>query len=168
MLYSLHRSRAESAAASGAGWAVGRPRAVSGGLNTRRAAVFWTICSGFNTQAGRPVKGALQAQPDSFFSHVEQSKAAWPGGRRNMLWERQLIVTPRFLAALVEARDKESVLMLWNLWQSCEKLPKLVSRSEKMVFYKFFLRPLMDRKHQTSLIIKGLIVPSDCLHVITH
>src|SRR4029434_14693 len=33
--------------------------ALFGWLNTRRAAAFWIICSGFTTQAGRPIRRVL-------------------------------------------------------------------------------------------------------------
>src|SRR4029434_5683864 len=40
--------------------------ALFGWLNTRRAAAFWIICSGFTTQAGRPVRRALQESRREF------------------------------------------------------------------------------------------------------
>src|SRR4029434_8980876 len=50
-------------AATGSQWSSmsgGVTCALFGWLNTRRAAAFWIICNGFTTQAGRPVRRALQ------------------------------------------------------------------------------------------------------------
>src|SRR4029434_5398853 len=52
-------------AATGSQWSSmssGVTCALFGWLNTRRAAAFWIICSGFTTQAGRPVRRALQSR----------------------------------------------------------------------------------------------------------
>src|SRR4029434_3151993 len=110
-------------AATGSQWrsmSSGVTCALLGWLNTRRAAAFWIICSGFTTQAGRPVRRALQE------SRRELSKvctSSWLGYcvRYGVFWGMlyrakghdleteamwtvkvswSLIMTPRFLAVL--------------------------------------------------------------------
>src|SRR4029434_7482565 len=100
------------------------------GLNTRCAAACWIICSGFTTQAGRPVRRALQWSRRELTKVCTSSWVAywgryglmlrmWYSAKRHDLeteamWAVKVswssIMTPRFLAVLDGARDKESVL----------------------------------------------------------
>src|SRR4029434_804034 len=105
--------------------------AIFGWLNTRPAAAFWIICSGFTTQAGRPVWRTLQWSRRELTSswvaywvryglilrmlysakrHDLETEAMWAV---KVSWSS--IMTPRFLAVLDGTRDKESILILM-LW----------------------------------------------------
>src|SRR4029434_9614748 len=109
-----------------------------GWLNTRRAAAFWIICSGFTTQAGRPVRRALQKSRREFTKVCTSSWVAYwvryglilrmlnSAKRQDLeteaMWSVKVslssIMTPRCLAVLDGTRDKESILMLmW--WMAC-------------------------------------------------
>src|SRR4029434_9483670 len=109
--------------------------ALLGWLNTRRAAAFWIICSGFTTQAGRPVRRALQESRRELTKVCTSSWVVywvryglilrmlysaklndWETGAMwavNVSWSS--IMTPRFLAVLEGTRDKESIF----IWMAC-------------------------------------------------
>src|SRR4029434_1854738 len=129
-------------AATGSQWrsmSSGVTSALFGWLNTRRTAAFWIICSGFTTQAGRPVRRALQESRreltkvctsswvaywvryglilrmlNSAKRHDLETEAMWAV---KVSWSS--IMTPRFLAVLDGTRDKESVLILMLWWMTC-------------------------------------------------
>src|SRR4029434_1038082 len=129
-------------AATGSQWSStssGVTCALFGWLNTRRAAAFWTICSGFITHASRPVRRVLQYSRreiarvctsswvaywvryglilrmlNSAKRHDRETEAMWAV---KVSWSS--IMTPRFLAVVDGTRDKESILMLMLWWMAC-------------------------------------------------
>src|SRR4029434_8494862 len=125
-------------AATGSQWSSmssGATCALFGWMNNRLAAAFWIICSGFTTQAGRPVRRALQKSRRELTKVCTSSWVAYwvryglilrmlYSAKRHHLeaeamWAVKVswssIMTPRFLAALDGTRDKESILILM-LW----------------------------------------------------
>src|SRR4029434_4065714 len=126
-------------AATGSQWSSmssGVTCALFGWLNTRRAAAFWIICSGFTTQDGRTVRRALQYSRRELTKECTSSwVACWVryGLSLRMLYSAKRhdleteamwavkaswssIMTQRFLAVLDGARDKESILILMLWW----------------------------------------------------
>src|SRR4029434_5828294 len=106
--------------------------ALFGWLNTRRAATFWIICSGFTTEGVAVIKagahqglhqqlggilgwyGLILRMLYSAKRHDLETEAMWAV---KVSWSS--IMTPRFLAVLDGARDKESVLILMLWWMTC-------------------------------------------------
>src|SRR4029434_4845891 len=128
-------------AATGSQWSSmssGVTCALFGWLNTRRTAAFWIICSDFTTQAGMPVRRALQPSRRELTEVCTSSWVAYwvryglmlrmlnSANRQDLeteaMWSVKVswssIMTPRFLAVLDGARDKESVLMLMLWWMT--------------------------------------------------
>src|SRR4029434_2839155 len=129
-------------AATGSQWSSmssGVTCALFGWLNTRHAAAFWIICSGFTTLAGRPVRRALQSSRRGLTKVCTSSWVAYwvryglilrmlySAKRHDLeteaMWAVKVswssIMTPRFLAVLYGTRDKESILMLMLWWMAC-------------------------------------------------
>src|SRR4029434_8864547 len=135
-------------AATGCQWSSmssGVTCALFGWLNTRRATAFWIICSGFTTHVGRPVRRELTKVCTSSWvaywvrydlilrmlysakRHDLETEAMWAV---KVSWSS--IMTPRFLAVLDGARDKESVLILMLWWMTC-----LVGKTISSVLARF-------------------------------
>src|SRR4029434_1268995 len=113
--------------------------ALFGWLNTRYAAAFWIICSGFATQAGRHVRRALQYSRRELTRVCTSSWVAYwvryglilrmlNSAKRHDLetdamWSVKVswssIMTQRFLAVFERTRDKESILILMLWWRTC-------------------------------------------------
>src|SRR4029434_10001301 len=104
--------------------------ALFGWLNTRRAAAFWIICSGF-TVTVLPRRELTKVCTSSWVAywvsyglilrmlysakrHDLETEAMWAV---KVSWSS--IMTPRFLAVLDGTRDKESILMLMLWWMAC-------------------------------------------------
>src|SRR4029434_808196 len=120
-------------AATGSQWnsmSSGVTCALFGWLNTRRATVFWIICSGFTTQAGRPARRAMQYSRRELTKVCTTSCVAYwvsdspilrmlySAKRHDLeteaMWAMKVswssIMTQRFLAVLDGTRDKELII----------------------------------------------------------
>src|SRR4029434_5773101 len=122
-------------AATGSQWSSmssGVTCALFGWLNTRRAAAFWIIYSGFTTHASRPVRREIpKVCTSSWVAYwvrygliLQMLNRAKRNNRETAaMWSVKVswssIMTPRFLAVLDGTRDKESILMLMLWWMAC-------------------------------------------------